>query len=252
MSEWGPPYDPFLLIPQALANDCESEEETSALLTAQNALAQKTRLKKLRSDIVRLTANTAVRETETFKKTVGEQILKINEDIAFYEAQISEILDSYILDDLLFITYEKLHEEELRSLHEKMLQQQAPSASTDVEANVATESVPVEQPEIPKRYSVKEKLINALGAAGGILWFILSSFVYILPILMIGKGFWLNLLFFGIMQIFPASSIVFWVWGLVGAITGPQDIFAIIYYVVFAVAFIPFFINIITGMFRKD
>ena len=98
---------------------------------------------------------------------------------------------------------------------------------------------------------MKEKLLDALGALGGILYFVISAFVYVLPIAMIGKPFFLNLIFFGVMQFFPPASIIFWVWGLICAIGGPQDFFAIIYYILFVVMFLPFFLNIISAFFKK-
>ena len=98
---------------------------------------------------------------------------------------------------------------------------------------------------------MKEKLLDALGTLGGILYFVISAFVYVLPIAMIGKPFLLNLIFFGVMQFFPPASIIFWVWGLICAIGGPQDFFAIIYYILFVVMFLPFFLNIISAFFKK-
>ena len=98
---------------------------------------------------------------------------------------------------------------------------------------------------------MKEKLVNALGAFGGILYFVFSTFIFVLPIIMIGKPFWLDAIFFGVMQFFPSTSIIFWIWGFVAALKGPQDIFAIIYYIVFAAMFLPYFFNLIAGIFKK-
>lgn len=98
---------------------------------------------------------------------------------------------------------------------------------------------------------MKEKLVNALGVFGGILWFVVSSLIYVLPFVMIGGSFWLTALLITIVYFFPISSVIFWVWGLVCAILGPQDVFAIIYYVAFAILFLPFFISIISDLIRK-
>ena len=98
---------------------------------------------------------------------------------------------------------------------------------------------------------MKEKLVNALGALGSVIYFIVTMFIYVLPIVMIGKPFWLDSIFFGVMQFFPSTSIIFWVWGLVSAIKGPQDFFAIIYYVLFVIMFLPFFASIISSFFKK-
>ena len=98
---------------------------------------------------------------------------------------------------------------------------------------------------------MKEKLMNALGTAGIILWYLVSLLIAIIPFVMIGASFLLNLLFFGIVQFFPASSVAFWIWGLVCAIKGPQDAWAIIYYVLFVIMFLPFFISTILNLFNK-
>lgn len=98
---------------------------------------------------------------------------------------------------------------------------------------------------------MKDKLLNALGSAGGILWYLLSLLIAVMPLVMIGASFWLNLLLLAVIQFIPATSGLFWIWGLVCAIRGPQDIIAIIYYVLFVIMFLPFFINTVLNIFNK-
>lgn len=98
---------------------------------------------------------------------------------------------------------------------------------------------------------MKDKLLNALGTFGGILWMIISLVIYVLPIVMLGTSALLDMLFLGVMYWFPPSSVVFWVWGLVCAIKGPQDIIAIIYYIAFVVMFLPFFISVVSSFFSR-
>ena len=98
---------------------------------------------------------------------------------------------------------------------------------------------------------MKDKLISIFGSVGMIIWYLLSWFIYVIPFVMIGASFWLNLLFFLIMEFFPPSSIVFWIWGLVCAIKGEQDVWAIIYYVLFVIMFIPFFVRIVLDLSQK-
>ena len=99
---------------------------------------------------------------------------------------------------------------------------------------------------------LKEKLQSTLGAIGGILFYLISLTIYILPLVMIGASFWWDLLFFAILYFFPVSSIVFWIWGLVCAITGPQDAWAIIYYVLFAVMWVPFFVSTVRELLSSE
>lgn len=98
---------------------------------------------------------------------------------------------------------------------------------------------------------MKDKLIDTLGAFGGIIFFLISLVSYVIPVLVITESFWLGLVLFLIMYIFPVSEIVFWVWSLIIVFNGPQDIFAIIYYVLFAITFLPVFISSVLELFRK-
>lgn len=97
---------------------------------------------------------------------------------------------------------------------------------------------------------MKQKLIIALGSLGFILYFLISTFVYVLPLLVLDLSFWLFLLFLFVMQFIPISSVVFWIWGLITTIQGQQDAWAIIYYALFAILFLPFFVSTITDIFR--
>ena len=94
---------------------------------------------------------------------------------------------------------------------------------------------------------MKEKLSNVIGSLGVIVWYIISEIIYIIPFIMIGASFWLNILFFGIVQFFPASSIFFWVWGLICASNGIQDVWSTIYYILFVIVFLPFIILTVYG-----
>lgn len=98
---------------------------------------------------------------------------------------------------------------------------------------------------------MKDKLLNALGSAGGILWYLLSLTIAIMPLVMIDAPFLLNLLLLGVMLFIPATSGIFWIWGLICTIRGPQDIIATIYYVLFVIMFLPFFINSVFSILRK-
>lgn len=98
---------------------------------------------------------------------------------------------------------------------------------------------------------MKDKLFSTLGTVGVGLWYFISIFIYVLPITMLGKPFLLDMVFFGIMYWFPPSSIIFWVWGLVEAIKGPQDIVAIIFYIAFAIMYLPFIVSTLLSFFRK-
>lgn len=98
---------------------------------------------------------------------------------------------------------------------------------------------------------MKEKLTSALGTFGSVLYFILRIFVAVLPLVMIHGGWLLTFVLCLVMYFIPATSIIFWIWGLVCAIGGVQDIFAIIYYVCFAVIFLPVFADTLLAIFKR-
>ena len=98
---------------------------------------------------------------------------------------------------------------------------------------------------------MKDKLMNALGSVGVILWYLVSLVIAVMPLVMIGASFWLNLILLAVILFIPATSGIFWVWGLVCAIRGPQDALAIIYYVMFVIMFLPYFINSVLKLFNK-
>lgn len=100
--------------------------------------------------------------------------------------------------------------------------------------------------------SFKNKLSDSLGAFGIILYYLVSVIVYILPFIMIGGGFWFSFILITINSLVPFATIVFWIWGLIAAIKGPQDIWAIAYYVAFAVIWLPFYISSITSLFKRN
>ena len=95
---------------------------------------------------------------------------------------------------------------------------------------------------------MREKLYNALGFFGIILYYIFSLSVSVLPFVMIDASFWMTFLFITIEQFFPLSTFVFWVWGLICAIKGVQDILAFAYYVLFGIMFIPFIVACILDL----
>lgn len=100
-------------------------------------------------------------------------------------------------------------------------------------------------------YSLKEKLINSLGSIGVVLFFLARLIIAVLPFVMIGANFFVTLLLIAINTFVPFASVVFWIWGLVCAIKGVQDFWAILYYVAFVVIWLPFFISTLLSVFSK-
>lgn len=97
---------------------------------------------------------------------------------------------------------------------------------------------------------MKEKLIDKLGTLGVILYFVFTLAVAVMPFVMIDASFLVTLILIFIAQAFPITSVVFWIWGLICAINGTQDAWAVAYYVLFAVMFLPFIGSIILDLFQ--
>lgn len=74
----------------------------------------------------------------------------------------------------------------------------------------------------------------------GALWasLLFRLFASFLPLYFISLPFWADFLILLALYFYPVLTIPFWVWGLVCAIRGPQDILAYIFYAVFAFVFI--------------
>lgn len=99
---------------------------------------------------------------------------------------------------------------------------------------------------------MKEKLMESLGGFGLVLVFIIRFCVCLLPLFMIPCNFLLFFLFAAVMYFFPISSIVFWVWGLVCALSGHQGWLEIVYYILFVVMFVPSFIDTIKSLKKGE
>lgn len=112
-----------------------------------------------------------------------------------------------------------------------------------------------EEPKEPRK-GIKERLINYFGTFGIYLYFAFSLFLAAFPFIMIDSNFFVTFLLALVNLLIPFASVIFWAWGLICAINGPQDVFAIIYYIVFVVAWVPYYISVLSSvlgtLFRKD
>ena len=84
---------------------------------------------------------------------------------------------------------------------------------------------------------IKEFLLTSLGTFGILLFYAISLFITVYPLIMFEMSWWLYMILALIIQIvivnIPFGLEVLWIIGLIGAISGKQDIFAVIYYVLF-------------------
>lgn len=95
---------------------------------------------------------------------------------------------------------------------------------------------------------MKEKLHSLLGGFGVILYYGLTLLIAVLPLVMIDVPFWADFLILIVVNVFPPLSLPLWIWGLIAAIKGSQDIFAIIYYILFAIFVLYCLINLLLSL----
>lgn len=97
---------------------------------------------------------------------------------------------------------------------------------------------------------MKEKLQNALGVLGIAIYFIIRFIIGALPFVMINASFGVTILLITIEQFLPLTSLLFWIWGLICAINGKQDLWSIAYYILFAALYIPFILDVFRTLFE--
>lgn len=98
---------------------------------------------------------------------------------------------------------------------------------------------------------MKEKLIDALGVVGVLIYYAFRLVASVLPFVMIDTTFFVTILLIIAAQMIPFATPILWVWGLFGAINGPQDFWAVTYYILFALCVLPFLINLLKIFFSK-
>lgn len=100
--------------------------------------------------------------------------------------------------------------------------------------------------------NLKEKLIDLFGNIGGTLFIVILLIWAVLPIVVLGMPFYVNAIIIAVVFFVPSSSHLLWIAGLIAIIMGPQDIIAIIYYVLFAIRYIPKIILFLNLCFKKE
>lgn len=96
---------------------------------------------------------------------------------------------------------------------------------------------------------IKDFLLNSMGSFGFVIFFLISTLVCILPILMFELPFGLTIILALVVEFvlinIPFVFEILYVIGLFGAMAGPQDFIATIYYIVFAIVIGSCIINLI-------
>lgn len=99
---------------------------------------------------------------------------------------------------------------------------------------------------------MKEWFNEKLGGFGMVGYFIVMLLIAALPISMLGLPFWVDFIIVLVVQFLPLLEIPLWIAGFIGALCGPQDVLAYIYYVIFGILAIIFIIQSISSLRGRD
>lgn len=96
---------------------------------------------------------------------------------------------------------------------------------------------------------MKRFISSFISFMSGTVMYVVAALLTAAPLFMLGFPWWVDFLIIIGIYFIPffggLAQIVIWIWGLVAAISGPQDILAIIYYVLFAVYAVLFLVPIV-------
>ena len=103
---------------------------------------------------------------------------------------------------------------------------------------------------------IKDFLLNSLGVIGFVIYYLVALAVSVFPLLMLNMPWWLYIIL-SLIDIYfvgniPLATEILWIIGLFGAIFGKQDIFAIIYYIMFVIIVGGFIVRLIKVSLSKD
>lgn len=102
---------------------------------------------------------------------------------------------------------------------------------------------------------MKEKLTDALGSVGIVLFYIISVLIVCAPLGFLDFPFWLDVLIIIGFQLLPGigsiAELVLWVWSFFIVIKGPIDVLAILYFVAMGIYFFSFLPPIIVSIIAK-
>ena len=101
---------------------------------------------------------------------------------------------------------------------------------------------------------MKEKLTTALGAVGFVIYYVISVLITFAPLAFLDFSFLIDFIIIAVITTAPfvgnIVNVVIWVWALIVCISGKQDAFSIIYYILFVLNSLNVVSKIISA-FRK-
>lgn len=83
--------------------------------------------------------------------------------------------------------------------------------------------------------TIKEKLLSAFGAAGTVLWWVVSFLFVIIPIAATGLPIWARVIIFAVIMLTDVIgtilTITVYIWGTIAVLSSPLSFFTIIFFI---------------------
>lgn len=104
-----------------------------------------------------------------------------------------------------------------------------------------------------EKNSFKDKILGLFGSFGVIVWYIIIGLLYILPFVILDLPWW------GIFIAILATSLLgefaqmgIYIWAFISALKQQQDIFVIVFYILFGLYSLYFITTIFSSLKRKS
>lgn len=233
--------------------DAADASEKALLLKYQTTLSQlkqqKEKLKNVQDLYQDMIGDTAPQSFGA-KKNIQDSIVRISSQITVLENDLTDIKNNPLIKKIID-RINNQHSSTTENLQVQTAEKKQEICKQPDNTKERNETKEKSSQAKEKKESFKERLEGTYGCLGVVLYYLVSSIIAILPFVMIEANFFITLVLISIEIFIPLTSIVFWIWGLVCAIMGKQDFWTMQYYIVFAVAWLPFYIQIIKSLFRK-
>ena len=103
--------------------------------------------------------------------------------------------------------------------------------------------------------ALKEKLAGALGVAGIWIYYGITVLFAFAPLVMLDFPFLVDLLIIAAIMFLPyigsIANLVLWVWAFIVTLGGPQDVIAIVFYVLFGINALRFIYIFVLSSFNR-
>ena len=134
-----------------------------------------------------------------------------------------------------------------RKLVKESIEPNQHNSSSNVEINKKKN---ISNVVLSKGAYMKEKLQGVLGIFGIILYYLFTALLTVAPLISLGLPWWVDFIILLVVQLFPPIDIAFYIWALIVTVQGPQDWWAIVFYVCFGLFILFTIVPLILKLFK--